>query len=54
MIEKINQHLENIGSNFRTDDGITLVAYIGHMTFLRRTFRSVEECFNYVMNCKAK
>ena len=54
MIEKMNQHLESIGSNFRTQDGLTLVVYIGHLTFLRRTFSSTEECFNYVMNCKAR
>ena len=52
MVEKINNHLEKIGSKFRTKDGLILTAYIGHMTFLKRTFASVEECYSFVMACK--
>ncbi len=54
MVEKINNHLKKVGSNFRTENGKTLVAYIGHLTFLKRDFLSVEECYNFVMNCKAQ
>lgn len=48
MIEKINEILEKMGSKFRTDDGLTISMYIGHLTFLKRTFNSQEECFRFV------
>lgn len=48
MIEKINAILEAKGSKFRTEDGLTIVMYIGHLTFIKRTFDSIEECFNFV------
>jgi hypothetical protein len=48
MVDKINQVLESMGSKFRTDDGYTIVMYIGHLTFLRKTFNTQEECFAYV------
>ena len=40
MIEKINNHLQKIGSNFRTEDGFTICMYIGNLTFLKRTFKT--------------
>lgn len=48
MIEQINQALEQMGSQFRTDDGYTLVMHIGHLTFLKRTFETQEECLTFV------
>ena len=48
MIEKINTMCKEMKSNFSTEDGLTLVAYIGNLTFLKRTFNTIEECFNYV------
>ena len=38
MIEEINKILEDKGSKFRTKDGFTICMYIGHLTFLKRTF----------------
>ena len=56
MIEKINAICEEIGSMFRTDDGLTLCAFIGakfgEIEFLRRTFDSPEECYNFVLSAK--
>ena len=49
MIEKINSMLESIGSNFRTEDGITITMYIGNLTFLKRSFDSITECYIYVL-----
>lgn len=48
MIDKINQALENMGNKFRTNDGYTIIMYIGKLTFLRKTFDTQEECFAYV------
>lgn len=42
-IAEINRKLEQIGSVFRTDDGLTIVGYFGHLLFLRRTYKSIEE-----------
>ena len=42
-IAEINRKLEQSGSVFRTDDGLTLVGYFGNLTFLRRTFKSIDE-----------
>lgn len=42
-IAEINRKLEQIGSVFRTDDGLTIVGYFGHLIFLRRTYKSIEE-----------
>ena len=52
MIEKINNHLQKIGSNFRTEDGFTICMHIGNLTFLKRTFKTQEECLQFVLNCK--
>ena len=52
MIEKINNHLQKIGSKFRTEDGLTISMYIGNLTFLKRTFVTQEECLQFVLNCK--
>ena len=56
MIEKINAICEEIGSMFRTEDGLTLCAFIGakggEIKFLRRTFNSPEECYNFVLSAK--
>ena len=48
MIEKINKILEKKGSKFRTEDGLTICMYIGHLTFLKRTFKTQEECLQFV------
>lgn len=42
-IAEINRKLEQSGSVFRTEDGLTVVGYFGNMTFLRRTYQSIEE-----------
>ena len=42
-IKRINDVLENVGSNFRTKDGLTVSAYIGHLTFLKKSYSSIEE-----------
>lgn len=38
MIDAINEKLALMGSNFRTDDGKTLVLYVGGLVFLTRHF----------------
>lgn len=57
MIEKINAICEEIGSMFRTEDGLTLCAFIGakggEIKFLRRTFDSSEDCYNFVLAAKS-
>lgn len=52
MVERINNHLKKIGSKFSTDDGLTICMYIGNLTFLKRTFKTQEECLQFVLNCK--
>ena len=42
-IENINRKLEASGSIFRTKDGTTVSGYIGNLTFLRKTYGSIEE-----------
>ena len=42
-IKNINNKLESAGSIFRTKDGLTIVGHIGHLTFLKRTYGSIEE-----------
>jgi len=42
-IAKINRKLETAGSVFRTEDGITVMGYIGSLTFLKKTYGSIEE-----------
>lgn len=48
MIEKINKILEKGGSKFRTKDGLILSMYIGHLTFIKCTFATQEECLQFV------
>ena len=48
MIDIINKKLESIGSKFRTVDGLTLIMYIGHMQFIKKTFNSQQETFTYI------
>ncbi len=48
MVDKINKILEEKGSKFRTEDGFTICMYIGHLTFLKRSFKSQEECLQFV------
>lgn len=50
MIEKINKILEDMGSKFRTDDGLTICMYVGHLVFLKRTFDSQEDLLAFVQN----
>lgn len=58
MIAKINAICEEIGSVFRTDDGLTLSAFIsakdGEIRFITRTFDSPQECYNFVLRAKAR
>lgn len=48
MIEKINSMLKEIGSDFRTEDGLTIVMHTGGMNFLKKTFNSIDECYSFV------
>lgn len=50
MKNQINEHLQKIGSKFRTEDGKTLIMYVGHLTFLKRSFITEQECYNFVMS----
>lgn len=56
MIEKINAICKEIGSMFRTEDGLTLCTFIGakggEIRFLRRTFDRQEDCYNFVLSVK--
>ena len=56
MIDKINKICEEIGSMFRTEDGLTLCAFIGakggEIKFLKRAFDSPEDCYNFVLAAK--
>lgn len=36
MINQINEKLKAMGSNFRTEDGTTLVMHVGNLIFLKR------------------
>lgn len=49
MIDTINQILKVSGSNFATEDGLTLIIYAGDLIFLTRIFGCVEECYDYVV-----
>lgn len=42
-IAEINRKLKDAGSVFRTDDGLTIIGYFGNLTFLRKTYSSIEE-----------
>lgn len=42
-ISNINNKLESSGSIFRTKDGLTVSGYIGNLTFLKKTYKSIEE-----------
>lgn len=53
MVETINGVLKSIGSKFSTEDGYTLCMYIGHLTFLKKTFETQEECLEFVVNIAA-
>lgn len=48
MIDRINTLLAEMGSTFRTDDGVTLIKHLGGLTFLRRSFDSPAECLRFV------
>jgi len=48
MIESINKMLEEIGSKYRTTDGKTISTYLGNLKFLKRTFDSIDDCYNFV------
>ncbi len=48
MIEKINIVFEEKESKFSTEDCYTNCMYIGHLTFLKRTFETQEECLQFV------
>lgn len=52
MIEKINNILKEIGSNFRTNNGYTICAYVGHLTFLKKEFNDPDELYEFVKSVK--
>ena len=58
MIEKINNLLKEIKSNFRTDDGINLVWLTcndcGTFRGLKKSFTNQNECYEYLVNLKSK
>ena len=51
-IRNINTHLKRIGSNFQTEDGLTIIGYFGHLLFLKRTFSSTDDLYDYVFSIK--
>lgn len=53
-IDAINRDLQESGSAFRTEDGISIIGYFGNLTFLRRTFPSVEALEEAAMKCKLR
>lgn len=53
MAGTINEILKSIGSKFSTEDGYTICMYIGHLTFLKRTFETQEECLDFVLDVVA-
>lgn len=48
IMPEASKILEKKGSKFRTEDGLTICMYIGHLTFLKRTFKTQEECLQFV------
>ena len=53
-IAAINRRLEEVGSVFRTDDGLTIVGYFGQLAFLRKSFDSVDALEATVKNLKPR
>ena len=53
MVDTTNGILKSIGSKFSTEDGYTLCMYIGHLTFLKRSFRTQDECLEFVVRTAA-
>ncbi|MBU3173404.1 hypothetical protein [Clostridium estertheticum] len=49
MIEKINNILKEIGSDYRTEDGGEIFIYTGGVYFLHKTFDSVDQYYNFVI-----
>jgi len=54
MVKEINCLLEEMGSQFHTDDGVKLVRHCGGLQFLVKRFDTPEECLAFVKNAKAK
>ena len=56
IIKEINEHLEKIGSKFRTEDGKVLCKFIGcnggEIKFLRRVFNNANEMKDFVFALK--
>ncbi len=48
MIEDANKILRDMGSNFRTIDGVSICMYSGHLMFLKKTFGSSDELLAFV------
>lgn len=48
MINTINKKLEEIGSKFRTEDGLSVSMYIGDMTFLTKKFGTPQDTLDFV------
>ena len=57
MIEKMNEHLKQIGSHFGTTDGTTFRSIIPgseKMVILTKRFDSIEEAAAFVFSLKAR
>ncbi len=44
MIEEVNKILRDIGSNFRTNDGVSICMYSGHLMFLKKHLKVRMSC----------
>lgn len=53
-VGRINQLLAEMGSTFRTEDGVTLVKHLGGLVFLRKIFDSPDECLRFVKAINAR
>ena len=53
-IKKINEHLEKIGSKFRTEDGVHIGMFVGckgsRIVFLRKYFDSIDDMEKFVFS----
>ncbi len=52
MVERINRLLAEMGSLFRTEDGMKLVRHCGGLRFLVKRFDTQEACLAYVQKVK--
>lgn len=52
MIEQINRLLADMGSLFRTEDGVRLIRHCGGLRFLVKQFDTPEACLAYVQEVR--